>query len=88
MEAAGVAGAAQDLAVPFFCIRAVSDLADETFFINFEEFLMPDGRFNVPRLIMNACAHPRKGLVELLRLQRRTSRAAKQLGAFLGKCSF
>src|SRR5207248_4056081 len=31
MEAAGVARAAEDLGVPFYCIRAVSDMADENF---------------------------------------------------------
>jgi adenosylhomocysteine nucleosidase len=88
MEAAGIAREAQELDVPFYCIRAVSDLAEESFFIDFENFLMPDGRFNVPRLAMHAMAHPIKGLSELLRLQRRTAEAAKQLGGFLADCSF
>jgi len=88
MEAAGIARSAQELDVPFYCIRAVSDLADESFFIDFENFLMSDGRFNVPRLAMHAMAHPMKGLSELLRLQRRTSAAAKQLGGFLADCHF
>jgi adenosylhomocysteine nucleosidase len=88
MEAAGVARVAQELDVPFYCIRAVSDLADESFFIDFENFLMPDGRFSVPRLAMHAMANPIRGLSELLRLQRRTAEAAKQLGGFLADCSF
>lgn len=88
MEAAGVARAAQELDVPFYCIRAVSDLADESFFIDFENFLMPDGRFNIPGLAMHAMAHPIKGLSELLRLQSRTAEAAKQLGGFLADCHF
>ena len=88
MEAAGVAATAAQLAVPFYCVRVVSDRADETFFIDFEKFLMSDGRFNVSILLMYALAHPLKGFPELLRLQRRTSGAAKQLGEFLANCSF
>lgn len=88
MEAAGVASMARELAVPFSCVRVVSDLADETFFIDFEEFLMSDGRFSVPRLVMHAMAHPLKGLPELLRLQYRTSEGAKLLGGFLANCNF
>jgi adenosylhomocysteine nucleosidase len=88
MEAAGIARAAQELDVPFYCIRAVSDLADESFFIDFENFLMSDGRFNVPSLVIHAMVHPIKGFSELLRLQRRTADAAKQLGGFLAGCSF
>jgi nucleoside phosphorylase len=88
MESAGVARAAQELAVPFYCIRVVSDLADEAFFIDFESCIMADGRFNVPRLIMQALAHPVQGFSELLRLQRRTSDAAKKLGSFLAECNF
>lgn len=88
MEAAAVAQAASELAVPFYCIRVVSDLANQTFFIDFESFLMPDGRFDVPRLVMYALMHPFRGPAELLRLQRRTSIAAKNLGEFLNHCKF
>ena len=51
MEAAGVARASEELDVPFYCIRAVSDLADEDFANDFNESLMPDGRFSVLRLM-------------------------------------
>jgi adenosylhomocysteine nucleosidase len=88
MEAAGIARVAQELAVPFYCIRVVSDLADEAFFIDFQRFIMADGRFNVPRLMVQALAHPVRGLPELLRLQRRTADAAKKLGSFLAECQF
>ena len=45
MEAAGVARAAEDLNLPFYCIRAVSDLAGEDFATDFNAALGPDGRF-------------------------------------------
>lgn len=88
MEAAGAARAAQELAVPFYCVRVVSDLADEAFFIDFESCIMADGRFSVSRLIMRALAHPFKSFPELLRLQRRTADAAEKLGGFLANCDF
>jgi adenosylhomocysteine nucleosidase len=88
MEAAGVARVAEEMAVPFYCVRVVSDLADEAFFIDFESCIMADGRFNVPRLVMRAMAHPMRGFPELLRLQRRTADAAKKLGDFLADCKF
>lgn len=88
MEAAGVARVAEEMAVPFYCIKVVSDLADEAFFIDFERCIMADGRFNVPRLVMQAMAHPMRGFPELLRLQRRTADAARKLGDFLADCKF
>ena len=88
MEAAGVARVADEMAVPFYCVRVVSDLADEAFFIDFESCIMADGRFNVPRLVVQALTHPMRGFPELLRLQRRTADAARKLGAFLADCKF
>ena len=54
MEAAGVARAAEDLGVPFYCIRAVSDLAGEDFANDFNAALTPDGRFSTLRLVAGA----------------------------------
>ncbi len=88
MEAAGVARAAEDLGVPFYCVRAVSDLASETFANDFNAALTSDGRFSVARLVAGALASPQKRFVELLRLQQRTAMASKKLGDFLADCTF
>jgi nucleoside phosphorylase len=88
MEAAGVARFAHELAVPFYCVRVVSDLAEESFFFDFNTFLMADGRFSLPRLTTQALLHPVSGLGELLRLQRRTAAASKKLGDYLADCEF
>jgi adenosylhomocysteine nucleosidase len=88
MEAAAVARVANEMAVPFYCVRVVSDLANETFFIDFESFFMTNGTLNVPRLMMYALAHPMDALPELIRLQRRSSLAAKRLAGFLAACHF
>jgi adenosylhomocysteine nucleosidase len=88
MEAAGAARAAEDLGLPFYCIRAVSDLAGEDFENDFNAALTPDGRFSMLRLIAGALGSPRKRFGELLRLQRRTAVASKHLGDFLVDCTF
>ena len=82
MEAAGVARAAEDLGLPLFCVRAVSDLATEDFQNDFNAALMPDGRFSTFRLLTQL------KLKELLELQKRTALASKKLGDFLAASSF
>jgi nucleoside phosphorylase len=82
MEAAGVARAAADLGLPFYCIRAVSDLAGEDFANDFNAALLPDGRFSIIRLVSQL------KLGELIRLQQRTALASKKLGDFLAATAF
>jgi len=86
MEAAGVARAAVDLKVPFYCVKVVSDLADEDFANDFNRVRLPNGKLNVGRLVMGAMTSPRR-LGELLRLNSRTALAAKKMGEFLADCS-
>ncbi len=88
MEAAGAAGASEKLNVPFYCIRAVSDLADEDLANDFNRCIMPDGRFSVARLLLGACASPIKRFGELIRLSKRTKLASHNLGEFLADCNF
>lgn len=88
MEAAGAARASEDLDLPFYCIRVVSDVSGEDFVNDFNRCLMPDGRFNVARLVAGAFSSPVRRFGELMRLSRRTALASKNLGDFLGKCSF
>jgi hypothetical protein len=88
MEAAGAARAAEDLGLPFYCVRAVSDLAGEDFENDFNDALGPDGRFSTWRLVKGAMASPRKRFGELFRLKQRTELASKKLGDFLADCTF
>jgi uridine phosphorylase len=88
MEAAGAAAASEEINVPFYCIRAVSDLANEDFANDFDKSLMPDGRFSAARLILGAFANPVERFGELIRLSRRTALASKNLGEFLAHCNF
>lgn len=82
MEAAGVARAAEDLNVPFYCIRAVSDLANESFATDFNRALGADGRFSTMKLVLQL------KIGELLRLKQRTELASKKLGDFLDATEF
>jgi nucleoside phosphorylase len=82
MEAAGLEK------LPCYCIKAVSDLADETFANNLNAVLKPDGRMNIPLLLFYACLWPVPRFKELKRLQERSRIASRSLGDFLEYCEF
>ncbi|HCC57424.1 MAG TPA: hypothetical protein DEQ47_09195 [Solibacterales bacterium] len=88
MEAAGVAERASHYGAPFYCVRAVTDVAGESFANDFEAALKPDGRFAVSNLLVAALARPFERVPELFRLQRRCGIAARRLGGFLDACEF
>jgi hypothetical protein len=88
MEAGGMIPYVQDRGLPFFCVRAVSDLADESFSNDFNAALGPDGRFRLVRLIGSALIQPHRRFPELIRLKQRCDLAAVKLGDFLDSCSF
>ncbi len=88
MESAAIAQRAAHYSVPFYCVRSVSDLAEETFANDFQAALGADGRYRVARLLAGALARPTQRFPELLRLQRRCGIAARRLGAFLDSCEF
>ena len=82
MEAAGLSGR------PMYCIKAVSDLANETFANDLSSALLPDGRASIPRIIGGALRDPFRRFPELIRLARNASVASNQLGEFLNACNF
>ncbi len=82
MESAGVAARTKRAGLPFFCIKVVSDRADESFEIDFNGMRSPEGRIARGKIIVHALTHPRL-LPALLRLRRRTEDASKVLGEFL-----
>jgi len=88
MEAAAVAGRAREWRLPFSCIRAVSDAADEEFTLDLNEMRDEDGRFSKTRIVVRALKSPFRMFPELLRLNRNSGRAAKALGDFFADCSF
>jgi len=88
MEAAGVAAEARKRGLPFFCVRAVTDLAGESFANDFNAALRSDGHFDTMRILSGTFSHPMARIPELLRLRNRCARAARTLGDFLADCRF
>jgi nucleoside phosphorylase len=88
MEAAGVAQAAQALALPFYCVRAVTDLACETMANDFQSALRPDGHFATMIILGSSLRYPFARIPELVRLRTRCGLAARALGDFFADCRF
>jgi nucleoside phosphorylase len=88
MEAAAVAGRARREDLPFYCVRAVLDLAAEGFILDYNGLRGPDGRFSRTRILRAALAHPWLVAPELVRLGRRGRMAARVLGDFIADCRF
>lgn len=88
MEAAGVAERAEARGLPFSCVRAVTDLASEDMANDFNRSLRSDGHFATMRILGGAVRHPAARFPELIRLQRRGTRAAQALGDFFADCRF
>jgi adenosylhomocysteine nucleosidase len=88
MEAGAVAATAQTAGLPFFCIKAVSDLANETLENDLNTALRPDGHFDTIKILGSTLRRPLVRVPELLRLWRRSARAADSLGDFFADCRF
>lgn len=87
MEAAAVAGSASFHSVPFYCVRVVSDRADEDMPLNFNEFRLPDGHFSRRRIALETLKRPAL-IPALMKFRRSTSQASNVLGEFLADCQF
>lgn len=85
MEAAGVLARTKRAGLPFYCIKAVSDRADESFGFDLNALRSIEGRIARGKIGAYALSHP-SVLPELFRLKRKSERAAKALGEFLVSC--
>jgi adenosylhomocysteine nucleosidase len=88
MEAAAVAARAREWSVPFYAVRVVTDTFEESFPLDFNQMRRPDGRFSRVRILGAAMRSPLAVFPELIKLQRRTKRAARALGDFLADSRF
>jgi adenosylhomocysteine nucleosidase len=88
MEAAGVAKRVEPMGLPMYCVRVVTDLADEDMANDFSKALRPDGHFDTMLVLRNALRHPWARVPELMRLRQRCARAAQVLGDFIADCRF
>jgi adenosylhomocysteine nucleosidase len=88
MEALGVAERAELWGVPFYCVRAVTDLAGENLANDLNSALRSDGHFDTIQVLTGALRQPAVRIPELLRLRRRAVQAARSLGDFFADCRF
>jgi len=87
MEAYAVAEEAERRAVPFYCVRVVSDRADTDFAIDFNRARKSDGTFSGWGIVAQAGLSPRRWK-QLLGLKRDADLASKRLAEFLNSCRF
>ena len=88
MEAAGLAERARQHRLPFYCVRAVTDLAGENLANDFNGALRLDGHFDTMLILRGTFRKPLARLPELVRLRSRCGRAARILGDFFADCRF
>ena len=88
MEAAAVAARAKRYNVPFYAVRVVTDTLGESFPLDFNAMRSGDGRFSRAKIIAAALRRPATVFPELIKLNKRTKRAAEALGDFLADARF
>jgi nucleoside phosphorylase len=88
MEAAAVGGRAKQYNIPFYAVRVVTDTCDEDFPLDFNRMRSRDGRFSRARILAAALRRPGVVFPELIKLNKRTKRAAQALGDFLADARF
>ena len=87
MEASSVAAVAREHGLPFFCVRAISDLAAEDLPVDFDRAIRSDGSLSAWSVIGQAL-RARGRWSGLMRLRRNSAAAARSLGACLRRCEF
>lgn len=85
MESEGVGARTKRAELPFYCIKVVTDRADESFSLDLNRMRTAEGRISRGKIGLFAATHPAM-LPELFRLKRRSESAAKALGEFLVSC--
>jgi hypothetical protein len=88
MEAGGVARFANAGNVPLYCVRSVTDRANQSFVNDFNKALRNDGHFGTINLLTSAFENPGKAFPELFRLRRFCRIATRTLGEFIAGCRF
>jgi len=87
MEAEAVAREALRRGVTFYCVRAVSDRADQDLPLDFNELRDAEGRFSTPKILKCAIANP-GSIPGLIRLARQARIASLALGEYFAECEF
>jgi adenosylhomocysteine nucleosidase len=87
MEAAAVLQKAREYDLPFYCIRAVTDTATESFPLDFNRLRDTNGRFSRTKILAAAFRQP-SVFPSLLKLNKRSKQAAQVLGDFIADTRF
>lgn len=87
MEASSVAAVAGEHGLPFYCIRAISDIAAEDMPVDFDRALRADGSLSAWSVFGQALV-ARGGWSRLMCLRRNSVAAARSLGGCLRRCEF
>ncbi|HEV1286728.1 MAG TPA: hypothetical protein VNU44_15510 [Bryobacteraceae bacterium] len=88
MEAGAVKKIACEWGVPFYCIRAVSDTANEDMPLDFNLYRDREGRFSLWKIAVGAMSSPFTRIPALRRLEANCNVASESLGAFFADCRF
>ena len=72
----------------FTAVRVVTDTSEEDFPLDFNRMRSEDGRFSRAKIIAAALRSPATVFPELIKLNKRTKRAAQALGDFLADARF
>lgn len=85
MESSGVQTRTVRAGLPFYCIKVVTDRADESFAFDLNNMRTVEGRIDRGKIVRYTLTHPQL-LPGVLQLKGRAERAAKVLGEFLVSC--
>jgi adenosylhomocysteine nucleosidase len=88
MEAAALAEMADARNLPFYAVRVVTDTLDQSFPLDFNQMRSEDGHFSRTKILAAALRKPLTVFPELMKLDKRTKRAAQALGDFLADARF
>ena len=88
MEAGAVKKTADRWGTPFYCVRAVSDTANEDMPLDFNLYRDSAGRFSLAKIALAAMSRPFTRIPALRRLEANCNVAAESLGAFFADCRF
>ena len=88
MESGAVAKVASSMGIPFYCVRVLTDSAEESFTLDFNNFRDQAGRFRKTMIFREMLKRPQTHVAPLLALRPVCRHASKQLGEYLAGCDF
>jgi adenosylhomocysteine nucleosidase len=84
MESGAIQAVCRERGIPCATVRVISDTANEDLPLDFNEFLTPDKKLDMGKLMMSVAMKPWK-MGALMELQKKTKLAAERLGEVLMK---